>query len=537
MSTLVARHPLQTLSMSAAQRGPSRRLSARLQEKDDAQPTTNGHHATNESAAQGSSSRDAGPAAKKRKLGMLQAGPRHIIQHTDCCTDYDEEDDGFAFRRVKKTKPRASTSKTALLNDSSAPEVVAPIALAKVPLHEGDENAEPVKKRRNKMSFSTPRRKVEEPVRRSKRLSAEDEEFRAASKPPKRSKQDEPKEKVVEDQLKHSEPVKQPQRLERTPAPAATAVDALNDTHNGTKISLPFADTPVIRRNKAMREGKTGKGDRRSSLGLRGRRASSLIDTGNSNALPHQEVEISDFYKHIESEGLPEPRRMRQLLTWCATRAMGEKSAGGEFEDQSARMAARVIQEELLKDLANRSEMSDWFSREDVPAPVKPLETRPNPKNEQNAATIKGLEEQIAKLRVNKAALEALNKPPSIPDAASIAPDPGTVEPDRELLSREDAALLDMLQASSSTVATVQSRLNVISISLGPVMDSFADGIHKIGQYRTAADNIASRALAICAEKLAEKENQSRPNLANEGQPSPGTQLGNVLRSLSRVER
>lgn len=41
-------------------------------------------------------------------------------------------------------------------------------------------------------------------------------------------------------------------------------------------------------------------------------------------ALPHDDVDTSEFYKHIEN-GLPEPRRMRQLLTWCGTRALGEK--------------------------------------------------------------------------------------------------------------------------------------------------------------------------------------------------------------------
>ena len=56
---------------------------------------------------------------------------------------------------------------------------------------------------------------------------------------------------------------------------------------------------------------------------------------------------------------------------------------------------ARVIQEELLKDLANRSEMSDWFSREDAPKTVAHLVTRPNPKNIQNAAKIQELEQQI----------------------------------------------------------------------------------------------------------------------------------------------
>ena len=59
-------------------------------------------------------------------------------------------------------------------------------------------------------------------------------------------------------------------------------------------------------------------------------------------ALPHHEVDVADFYKHIESGSLPEPRRMRQLLTWCATRAMGEKLLGAEFEDQSARMAGKL---------------------------------------------------------------------------------------------------------------------------------------------------------------------------------------------------
>ena len=66
-------------------------------------------------------------------------------------------------------------------------------------------------------------------------------------------------------------------------------------------------------------------------------------------ALPHSEVEAADFYKHIESEGLPEPRRMRQLLTWCATRAMGEKPIGTGFQDQSARMAGKFVRYAILQ--------------------------------------------------------------------------------------------------------------------------------------------------------------------------------------------
>lgn len=56
-------------------------------------------------------------------------------------------------------------------------------------------------------------------------------------------------------------------------------------------------------------------------------------------ALPHDEVDSSEFYKHIEP-GLPEPRRMRQLLTWCGTRALGEKPSSTS-EDYNAGLAGR----------------------------------------------------------------------------------------------------------------------------------------------------------------------------------------------------
>ena len=58
---------------------------------------------------------------------------------------------------------------------------------------------------------------------------------------------------------------------------------------------------------------------------------------------------------------------------------------------------ARVINEELLKDFADRPEMSDWFSREDIPEPPQPLPLRDNPKNLQNAAKMEELQERVAK--------------------------------------------------------------------------------------------------------------------------------------------
>lgn len=103
------------------------------------------------------------------------------------------------------------------------------------------------------------------------------------------------------------------------------------------KIALPFSDTPIMNRNKEMRR-KTG--GRRSSLGMRGRRASSLIDSGHT-AIPHREVNPSQFYKHIEASGLSEPRRMKQLLTWCGERALSEKPPLGSL-DSTAILGGKI---------------------------------------------------------------------------------------------------------------------------------------------------------------------------------------------------
>lgn len=73
-----------------------------------------------------------------------------------------------------------------------------------------------------------------------------------------------------------------------------TTFQSPEPTAGTAKVPLPVADTPVIRRNKEMREERGGKGQRRSSLGMRGRRASSLIDSGASNGkLSHMGLDRS----------------------------------------------------------------------------------------------------------------------------------------------------------------------------------------------------------------------------------------------------
>lgn len=165
-------------------------------------------------------------------------------------------------------------------------------------------------------------------TRKSSRLSSDDaapEEQQQAPPPPRTngssSSQSRGKKTA---KSKPPPPVIQEEELEED----ASIVDSpVHETSTeATKIKLPMSDTPIINRNKEMRKKGGAGGSRRSSLGSRGRRASSLIESGQT-AIPHREVSTAAFYKHIEAD-LLEPRRMKQLLIWCGERALSAKPRG-----------------------------------------------------------------------------------------------------------------------------------------------------------------------------------------------------------------
>jgi kinetochore protein Mis13/DSN1 len=114
------------------------------------------------------------------------------------------------------------------------------------------------------------------------------------------------------------------------------------DVSGEAVVPVPERETPTIRKNKELREAQ-----RRSSLGMRGKRASSSLgrgeiseskrhhDAGTSMqsrtvltdvGIPHPTVESATFWKHI-TPTLPEPIRARHLLAWCAKRALDESVA------------------------------------------------------------------------------------------------------------------------------------------------------------------------------------------------------------------
>jgi kinetochore protein Mis13/DSN1 len=405
--------------------------------------------------------------------------------------------------------------------------------------------------------------------RRSARLSSDKEQ----SVPPPAQKQ---KRKRKSDEEKQPGP----NREVSPPIPAGSL--SVTKKRDGTKIALPFADTPVIKRNKEMRKEKGKSQHRRSSTGLRGRRASSLIDSGTSNggrifrtystkfisrnaskaikwsslileefrndenvqqvqhandfldnvAVPHADVDSRDFYKHIE-QSLPEPRRMKQLLTWNGTRALPAKVNGGsgDADEMFAVEGARHMMEELLKDWANKSEMSDWFNREDD-ASSAAIVKHPNPHNARMAEKVQELEEEVKRLQEEKKSWDALRASNSA--TSERAPSKALSEVNAALLDPSQASILQTLnsfQADSNTgtkPADLSARLQKINTTLEPQIDLFADGIHKISQYRQAAERVADRILGATASQLEKRDRE-----AKEISRTSGADAREVLSALS----
>jgi len=191
-------------------------------------------------------------------------------------TDYEEDADGFQFSIVpSKKKPRPSLEAVPEVSQSN---------VENAPPKSTPRRGRPPKKRvGEKASASAVPVKgqtTELPSRRPTRGTAKGADTEQESQPESATRSL-PTREPREDQLEEKK-----RKRGRPGRPKSTEQNGLRSPDQpsaGTKIALPVADTPVMQRNKELRGGKSDKGRRRSSLGLRGRRASSLIDTGASN--------------------------------------------------------------------------------------------------------------------------------------------------------------------------------------------------------------------------------------------------------------
>lgn len=117
---------------------------------------------------------------------------------------------------------------------------------------------------------------------------------------------------------------------------------------------------------------------------------------------------------------------------------------------------------------------------------------------------------------------------------------------DTSLLDSAQAAILAQLQLPTAsageqppstaftftftTPSALQSHLSKLSQSLEPNIDLFADGVHKIEQYRNTAERVADRVLGTAAKRLEERDREIKERAGTDG-----IGVGDVLRGLAGV--
>lgn len=154
------------------------------------------------------------------------------------------------------------------------------------------------------------------------------------------------------------------------------------------------------------------------------------------------------------------------------------------------------------------------------------------------------------RLEEEKASWERLEKSTASTTSATAPTNDTTAinlsDIDTSLLDPAQAAILSQLQlppASTeeqsppaaftftfTTATALQSHLSKLSQSLEPNIDLFADGVHKIEQYRNTAERVADRILGTAAKRLEDRDREVKERAG-----ADGIGVGDVLRGLAGV--
>lgn len=281
MSIVATRPPLEQIGMNG-----QKRRSARLSqenEEDNEYPAKKSKVNTASSVIVSTRKDDGDTRTVGRKRNKGSYGVDIIVEGTKTdgiVSAYDEKVDGFTFSKGKRktaskeAKPQ-TTSEDAREDASRVPftKAPAPVAVPPQPAESGPKTAH--KKTRRKLPTTPERVLKEKPVRRSVRLSNEHAEHEQLLRPA---------EPVPVQTIPNRSPTPewvQPVTVEKKRKKVGDSVEE----EKTKRFVLSFADTPIIQRNKQMRNG-SGDGRRRSSSGMRGKRASSLMDEGRGNGKP-----------------------------------------------------------------------------------------------------------------------------------------------------------------------------------------------------------------------------------------------------------
>lgn len=221
---------------------------------------------------------------------------------------------------------------------------------------------------------------------------------------------------------------------------------------------------------------------RRSSYGMRGKRV--LLIGNGFVGKPHSEVAPTEYYKMLDAS-MPEPSRMRQLLSWCFRKTLDQAKDNAEpTGDSTARGIARVVTHELLDDLMAGQISTSWYGRRSAGANHS-LSGRkilkPNPLNESNK---ENLEIFTMKLRQLQAERRQWNTAFSV----SLAPIKGLAvdgttdsKPDvlsRHLMNRDGTEQIVDDVLGEALVNQVQSNFEQTKVAAGEKLLNLVDRLY-----------------------------------------------------------
>ncbi|QIW96490.1 hypothetical protein AMS68_002008 [Peltaster fructicola] len=451
--------------------------------------------------------------------------------------DYDQESDGFVFTKSKRAKTTEPDVQLERRVDTVEQEALTPAVAENDGVVLSTAGQKPAPEPMDDAAIKTKkklRRFPTTPDRDDSMTAHGKQELRAAS--------------PMGEQCTRSY-----DNIERIPSPAkAVTIEKKRRKHDRStmagehtaRILLPASDTPIIRRNKDMRQSMANGESRRSSSGMRGRRVSSMIDDGRWNAQPHAEVRTSEFYTMITPD-LTEPRRMRLLLGWCGDRALPKKpkapssSSKEASEELQALQAARVIQEELSQELSSNATLSEWFSRdEEAPQPAIILRKKPNPRNILNAAKVEELERQLERLRAERQTWDGLIAEAA--DASTKQLEQPTLDhipfspPRPELLSPSQQEIFRQFQetdaGSDVNPESLQNRLERMSSGVEFIVDQFSHTVHAVATAKDMAGRMADRSLSDAAKALKQRDQDIASRV-----PGPQVDALDALRGLAKI--
>jgi len=289
MTSVVTRSPLHALSMNGAPGNinhNNKRKSTRLVfdgGDDDAPPTKKAKGDVATKSASTANSANTAKSATTRPTSNVRTRARKA---------YEEDDDGFNFSRTRSKRTKATQpvqppqSRPDPVQQQEQPQEQPPSEDAQSAIA-GPATQKKKKPRRTlPVSPDTARVQKEVPRRRSQRLSSDRSQANQLRNNVDPSKHDMAPSVIDKTISTPKQPVEAPPAPEQSPViENGRQTEGLHvEKKPRLTIPLPFADTPVIRRNKEMRKQGADQ-SRRSSSGMRGRRASSLIDAGASSGM------------------------------------------------------------------------------------------------------------------------------------------------------------------------------------------------------------------------------------------------------------